>query len=94
MTRKRNKNSHTKTPLPALQHQARKTSPAAQIVANRIASGYEEDKSVYDSVVDALKAEGVDDIDILTILEHPDKLEQIGQKLFGAQPDLRQRAEK
>jgi hypothetical protein len=55
---------------------------------------YEEDKSVYDSVVEALKAEGVDDIDIPTILEHPDKLEQIGQKLFEAQPDLRQRAEK
>jgi hypothetical protein len=55
---------------------------------------YEEDKSVYDSVVEALKAEGVDDIDIPTILEHPDKLDQIGQKLFEAQPDLRQRAEK
>ena len=55
---------------------------------------YEEDKSVFDSVEEALKAEGVDDIDILTILEHPDKLEQIGQKLFGEQPDLRQRAEK
>jgi hypothetical protein len=55
---------------------------------------YEEDKSLYDSVVEALKAEGVDDIDIPTILEHPDKLEQIGQKLFEAQPDLRQRADK
>jgi hypothetical protein len=55
---------------------------------------YEEDKSVYDSVVEAIKAEGVDDIDIPTILEHPDKLDQIGQKLFEAQPDLRQRAEK
>lgn len=55
---------------------------------------YEEDKNIFDSVEEALKAEGVDDIDILTILEHPDKLEQIGQKLFGEQPDLRQRAEK
>lgn len=55
---------------------------------------YEEDKSFYDSVVEAVKAEGEDEIDILKILEHPDKLEQIGQKLFAAQPDLRQRAEK
>jgi hypothetical protein len=55
---------------------------------------YEADKSVYDSVAEVLKSEGVDDIDILTILEHPNKLEQIGQKLFEAQPDLRQRAEK
>ena len=55
---------------------------------------YEADKSVYDSVVEALKSEGVDDMDILPNLEHPDKIEQIGQKLFGAQPDLRQRAEK
>jgi hypothetical protein len=55
---------------------------------------YEEDKSVYDAVVEALKAEEVDDTDIPTILEHPDKLKQIGQKLFGAHPGLRQRAEK
>jgi hypothetical protein len=55
---------------------------------------YEEDKSVYDSVVEAVKAEGEDEIDILKILEHTDKLEQIGQKLFAAQPGLRQRAEK
>src|SRR3989304_2622801 len=53
-----------------------------------------EDKSIYDSVVEALKSEGVYDMDILTILEHPNKLEQIGQKLFGDQPDLRQRVEK
>lgn len=39
MTRKRNKNSHAKTVSPALQHQAHKTSSAAQIVANRIATG-------------------------------------------------------
>jgi hypothetical protein len=55
---------------------------------------FEEDESVYDSVVEALKADGIDDLDILTILEHPDKLEQVGQKLFEAQPELRQRAEK
>ncbi len=38
MPRKRYKKSHAKTRLPALQ-QARKTSPAAQVVVNRIASG-------------------------------------------------------
>ena len=55
---------------------------------------YEEDKGVYDSVVEAIKADGEEDVDILTILEHPDKLEQIGQRIFGSQPGLRQRAEK
>jgi hypothetical protein len=53
----------------------------------------EEDQGFYDSVVEALKAEGIDDLDLQTILEHPDKLEQVGQKVFEAQPDLRQRAE-
>jgi hypothetical protein len=55
---------------------------------------FEEDKGVFDSVVEALKADGEEDVDIVTILEHPDKLEQIGQKIFGAHPGLRQRAEK
>jgi len=54
---------------------------------------FEEDQGFYDSVVEALKAEGIDDLDLQTILEHPDKLEQVGQKVFEAQPDLRQRAE-
>jgi hypothetical protein len=39
MTRKRYKKTHIKTQLPALQQQSRKTSPAAQVVLNRIASG-------------------------------------------------------
>ena len=39
MTRKRYKKSQIKTQLPALQQQARKTSPAAQVVLNRIVSG-------------------------------------------------------
>jgi hypothetical protein len=55
---------------------------------------YEEEFGVYDSIVEALEAEGEDDIDVINILEHPDKLEQIGHKLFKAQPELRQRAEK
>ena len=236
MTRKRNRKSHAKTPLPALQHQVRKTSPAAQIVANRLASGgvdyikqnlirimtdsvklaeepefidlylddetaaeasqrwlkkykkrlaaaekkspdayhevydemrievvaelatpafrkdvderlqalldrlmatgdleklemvlllkpllgmksvpwgscglimgiynrtmqkaiqeYEEDQGVYDAVVEAFKAEGEDSVDVVKIIESPEKLEQIWQKLFAAKPGLRQRAEK
>ena len=55
---------------------------------------YKEQMSLYDSVVEALKSEGVDDTDIHTILEHPDKLEQIGQDLFESRPGLRQKAEK
>ena len=52
---------------------------------------YEEDKGVFDAVADALKAEGEEKIDIFTILKHPDKLEQVGQKIFEEQPGLRQR---
>jgi hypothetical protein len=37
--RKRHKKSQPKTSRPALKHQARHTSPAAQIIANRIANG-------------------------------------------------------
>lgn len=55
---------------------------------------YEEDQGVFDAVVEALKAEGEEKIDIFTILKHPDKLEQVGKKIFEAQPGLRQRAEK
>ncbi len=54
---------------------------------------YEEDKGVFDAVADALKAEGEEKIDIFTILKHPDKLEQVGQKIFEEQPGLRQRTE-
>jgi hypothetical protein len=55
---------------------------------------YEEDQGVFDAVVEALKAEGEEKIDIFTILKHPDKLEQVGKKIFEAQPGLRQRTEK
>lgn len=55
---------------------------------------YEEDQGVFDAVAEALKADGEEKIDIFTILKHPDKLEQIGKKIFEAQPGLRQRAEK
>ena len=54
----------------------------------------EEDQGVFDAVAEALKAEGEENIDVFTILKHPDKLEQVGKKIFEAQPDLRQRAEK
>jgi hypothetical protein len=55
---------------------------------------YEEDQGVFDAVAESLKEEGEEKIDILTILKHPDKLEQVGKKIFEAQPALRQRAEK
>jgi hypothetical protein len=54
----------------------------------------EEDQGVFDAVEEALKAEGEEEIDIFTILKHPGKLEQLGKKIFEAQPVLRQRAEK
>lgn len=55
---------------------------------------YKEDQGVFDAIAEALKAEGEENIDIFTILKHPDKLEQVGKKVFEAQPALRQRAEK
>lgn len=55
---------------------------------------YEEDQGVFDAVAEALRAEGEEKIDVFTILKHPDKLEQVGKKIFEAQPGLRQRAEK
>lgn len=55
---------------------------------------HEENQGVFDAVVEALKAEGEEKIDIFTILKHPDKLEQVGKKIFEAQPGLRQRTEK
>jgi hypothetical protein len=54
----------------------------------------EEDQGVFDVVAEALKAEGEENIDAFAIFEHPDKLEQVGKKIFEAQPGLRQRAEK
>ena len=55
---------------------------------------YEEEQDVFDAVVDALKADGDEIKDIFSILKHPDKLEQVGKKIFEARPGLRQRAEK
>jgi len=55
---------------------------------------YEEDQGVFNAVTEALKTEGEEKIDILTILKHSDKLEQVGKKVFEAQPGLRQHAEK
>ncbi len=55
---------------------------------------YEEEQGVFDAVTEALKAEGEEKIDIFAILKHPDKLEQVGKKIFEAQPGLRERAEK
>ena len=60
----------------------------------RIVQETEEDQGVFDAVAAAVKAEGEENIDAFTILKHPDKLEQVGKKIFEAQPGLRQRAEK
>jgi len=54
----------------------------------------DEDQVVFDAVAEALKAEGEENIDVFTILKHPDKLEQVGKKILEEQPGLRQRAEK
>ncbi len=54
----------------------------------------DEDQGVFDAVSEALKAEGEENIDVFTILKHPDKLEQVGKKILEEQPGLRQRAEK
>lgn len=53
----------------------------------------EDEFSIFEPTVEALKTEGQDEIDIDNILEHPEKLEQIGRKLFEAHPELHQRAE-
>jgi hypothetical protein len=55
---------------------------------------HEEEQGVLEAVAEAIKAEGEEKTDIFTILKHPDKLEQVGKKIFEAQPGLRQRAEK
>ena len=47
---------------------------------------YEEDRSVFNVVAEALKAEGEEKIDVFAIFKHPDKLEQVGKKIFEAQP--------
>jgi hypothetical protein len=58
----------------------------------RVMRQVEDEFSVFGSIVEALKAEGQDEIDLDNILEQPEKLEQIGHKLFEAHPELRQRA--
>lgn len=60
----------------------------------RVIQERDEDRSVFNAVVEALKAEGEEKINIFTVLKHPAKLEEIGKKIFEEQPGLRQRAEK
>ena len=55
---------------------------------------YEDEISVYEEVVKALKDEGEDKIDVIKLIKSPGKLEQIGQKVFEAKPGLRERVEK
>lgn len=54
---------------------------------------YEDEKNVYKAVVEAFESEGKEDFEVADVLKSPDKLEQIGQKLFSAKPGLRERVE-
>jgi len=54
---------------------------------------YEDEKNVYKAVVEAFESEGTEDFEVADFLKSPDKLEQIGQKLFSAKPGLRERVE-
>lgn len=54
----------------------------------------EDEQEVLDAVAEALKAQGEEKIDIFTALKNPDKLHEIGEKVFKNRPEFRQRAEK
>ena len=54
---------------------------------------YEDEKNVYKAVVEAFESEGKEDFEVTDVFKSPDKLEQIGQKLFSAKPGLRERVE-
>lgn len=54
---------------------------------------YEDEKNVFEAVVEAFESEGRGDFEVADVLKSPDKLEQIGQKLFSAKPGLRERVE-
>jgi hypothetical protein len=57
-------------------------------------AAYEKDREILDALTEALKEEGEEAIDISKIMESPEKLERVGQKLFGENPRLRESAEK
>jgi hypothetical protein len=54
---------------------------------------YEDEKIVYEAVLDAFESERDENIEVADVLKSPEKLEQIGQKLFSAKPGLRERVE-
>ena len=54
---------------------------------------YEDEKNIYKAVVEAFESEGKEDFEVADVLKSPDKLEQIGQKLFSAKSGLRDRVE-
>lgn len=53
---------------------------------------YEEEKEVFEELLEAIKSEEGDIADLAKLLDAPEKLEQLGQKVL-AKPDLRERAE-
>lgn len=55
---------------------------------------YEAEIGVYDAVVEALQEDGEEKIDIIKLSESPEKLKQLGKRLFAAKPGLRERVEK
>ncbi|MEJ2351760.1 MAG: hypothetical protein P8Y03_18390 [Anaerolineales bacterium] len=54
---------------------------------------YEEEEEIYGELLEEIESEEGDEVDIVKLLEAPEKLEQIKQKLF-AKPGLRERIEK
>jgi hypothetical protein len=61
---------------------------------NQAMQEYEKEQEILEALTGAFQEEGEETIDINKIMESPEKLEQVGQKLFGENPDLRERAEK
>jgi hypothetical protein len=54
---------------------------------------YEEEEEVYGALLEEIESAGGEEVDVLKLLESPEKLEQLEQKIF-AKPGLRERAEK
>lgn len=61
---------------------------------NQSMQEYAEQEEIRHALEVELKSEGIDVTNVEKMLEFPGKLEQIGQKLLGANPEMRQRLEK
>jgi hypothetical protein len=53
----------------------------------------EDEIKVFDAVHETFEEEGEEKVDFRSLLRSPNKLEQIGQKLFGKNPEMRERLE-